>query len=316
MALYAFDGTGNKDNDDIGKDTNVVKFYETYQNNYEQTGQPGKCFYVSGVGTRWSFLGMFFGSIFGLGGRKRLKEAYKQCEENFVKGDQIIDIIGFSRGAALAIEFANKIKDDGIKRDKNVPVRFLGIWDTVASFGFPGNKVNLGHKLTLPSNLGRCCHAIALDERRSTFPLTRVSKNATTDRAKCDVHELWFRGYHSDVGGGNKNHKRSHLSLTWMMHQGKATQLPLFDRDISNFAADSDIYSACKKPKMDNVANKVRVVQSTDVVHDSVQWVERAGSFLANNPPDGSLMIDNSGESLVAGFSRPQNQENANSRLA
>jgi len=53
-------------------------------------------------------------------------------------------------------------------------VRFVGVWDTVASFGLPGNNLNIGWQLTLPPNVKRCYHAMALDERRGNFPLTRI----------------------------------------------------------------------------------------------------------------------------------------------
>ncbi len=54
MAPYAFDGTGNKGNPGDGKDTNVLKFYQAYEEGYRAGG---KCFYVAGVGTRWGKLG-------------------------------------------------------------------------------------------------------------------------------------------------------------------------------------------------------------------------------------------------------------------
>lgn len=69
--------------------------------------------------------------------------------------------MGFSRGAALALDFANKMKDDGIRPPgtkqvvKEQPqIRFLGLWDIVGSFGIPINvgllpfqEINFGHKL-------------------------------------------------------------------------------------------------------------------------------------------------------------------------
>ena len=104
MALYAFDGTGNRDNPVDKKDTNVVKFFGAYKDGYTKNGEN---FYKSGVGTRWGLIGRVVGSIFGAGGQRRLKEAKEALKKNFRKGDKDIDIIGFSRGAALALEFAN-----------------------------------------------------------------------------------------------------------------------------------------------------------------------------------------------------------------
>ena len=45
MALYAFDGTCNADDDNDGEDTNVVRFKELYE------GQDVE--YLEGVGTRF-----------------------------------------------------------------------------------------------------------------------------------------------------------------------------------------------------------------------------------------------------------------------
>jgi len=99
MAMYAFDGTGNECNEDPAENTNVLKFVEAYEITYSGAGE---CFYVPGVGTRKSIVGKIFGSVFGAGGDKRIEEAVEACEKNFALGDRNVDVIGFSRGAALA----------------------------------------------------------------------------------------------------------------------------------------------------------------------------------------------------------------------
>jgi len=80
--------------------------------------------------------------------------------QNFKAGDTEIVILGFSRGAALARAFANMIcqRDDplgegniaydgrkapiGVCQSSGSPprVKFVGLYDTVGSFGVPGNK--------------------------------------------------------------------------------------------------------------------------------------------------------------------------------
>ncbi|MCZ6581541.1 MAG: DUF2235 domain-containing protein [Nitrospirae bacterium] len=299
MALYAFDGTGNKDNPGDGKDTNVLKFSTAYQDGYRGSGD---CFYVEGVGTRWGIVGKFLGSIFGAGGQKRVREAMKALKRNFNKGDTRIDIIGFSRGAALALEFANEILEEGVHGVKEPPIRFLGIWDTVASFGIPGNNINLGFHLTVPSNVGTCCHAIALDERRFSFPLTRVVQNAYTGRKQRNIREVWFRGYHSDVGGGNSNQGLSSISLTWMFGRAKTCQIRIPDLHFNRHAALRKPDGPCKKPGMDLKANKKRSILLTDVVHESVSRRKMAGAFRANNPPKGLHVAGDNGKILRKRF--------------
>ncbi|MEE8262489.1 MAG: DUF2235 domain-containing protein [Gammaproteobacteria bacterium] len=299
MALYAFDGTGNKDNPGDGKDTNVLKFYQAYEDGYHAEG---KCFYVAGVGTQWGKLGKLLGSVFGTGGHKRIREAMKALEKNFKKGDTAIDIIGFSRGAALALEFANEIHDQRVNGVKEPPIRFLGLWDTVASFGLPGNNVNLGYHLTVPKNVGMCRHAIALDERRFTFPLTRVVQDTYTDRRLKDVRGVWFRGYHSDVGGGNKNQGLSSIALVWMFRRARDCKIVIPASHFNRHAALRNRNALCKTPGMDLKDNKKRPIMSTDIVHESVSRRKMAGKFQANNPPKGLRVAGDNGKILRKRF--------------
>ena len=107
MALYAFDGTWNSDEDDPENETNVVRFTELYQGKNNE--------YVAGVGTRFGKIGGALGGLFGSGGRARIDEMYEELCENWQQGDEVIDIIGFSRGAALAVHFASKLGEQGVK---------------------------------------------------------------------------------------------------------------------------------------------------------------------------------------------------------
>src|SRR5262245_58473244 len=111
MALYAFDGTWNSAtlNDDVEQEneTNVANFYEAYRD---------QKWYVSGPGTRAGKVGKAVGGTFGAGSFERVNEAYNELCKKFAAGDTAIDIVGFSRGAALALDFANKIHDLGIRR--------------------------------------------------------------------------------------------------------------------------------------------------------------------------------------------------------
>lgn len=299
IALYAFDGTGNKDNPGDDKDSNVLKFYAAYEAGY--TG-PGKCLYISGVGTRWGLIGKFVGSLFGAGGKKRIKEDMKVLEKNFKRGDTMIDVVGFSRGSALALEFANQVRAEGVGRIKTPAIRFLGIWDTVASFGLPGNNINLGYHLTVPYNVETCCHAMALDERRSSFPLTRVVQNAYSDRRERNIREVWFRGYHSDIGGGNSNQGLSSIALSWMFQRAIDCKVIIPDAHLKKHARLRKPQAQCKKPGMDLIANEKRSIMGSDIVHESVAFRKTAGGFPVNNPPKGLRVVNDSGLILPKKF--------------
>ncbi len=279
MALYAFDGTWNeeKDTGEYGKNTNVVKFRDAYDGKHE--------FYTKGVGTKHGIIGKIFGGAFGAGGQERIDEARKSLFANFSSGDQEIDIVGFSRGAALALHFANTIAKEGVRNPESgerlaekSPIRFLGLWDVVAAFGIPidigipFSRINLGYRLKLPDNVKYCFHALALDERRQTFRPTRVNGG----------YEVWFRGVHSDIGGGNDNQALSHIALRWMLRKAIKSGLPI--RPGADRMLDGAINSRANiSENKDLIKNDPREIKATDLIHYTV--MARNGDV---NPPAGA----------------------------
>jgi hypothetical protein len=124
---------------------------------------------------------------------------------------KVIDMsfFGFSRGAALARAFSNRViancqqSDDGLKFH-GYPVRqsFLGIFDTVASFGVPSKNVRLPfeeRELIVSPLVERCVHYVAAHEVRVAFPVDLIRKNG---RLAGEWVEDVYPGVHSDVGGG------------------------------------------------------------------------------------------------------------------
>lgn len=237
MALYAFDGTWNtrKDGEDPDyRNTNVVRFFRAYHSR----SNTNDC-YVEGLGTRYELAGRIVGGMFGLGEKARINEAYLHLCRNWVNGDRLIDIVGFSRGAATTLDFCHLIQDRGIRQpgaddviEEQPQIRFVGVWDVVAAFGlgFLGNELfNFGHTLSLPrSNLRYCFHALALDEQRLPFIPIRLG----------GAYEVWFRGAHSDIGGGNGNRGLNDIALKWMMCKAKAAGLPITDDDVHALQPD------------------------------------------------------------------------------
>jgi uncharacterized protein (DUF2235 family) len=256
MALYAFDGTW----DDKNNNTNVLKFFAAYN-----VGQPSALNrYIVGVGTHVSFLGRLAGGLFGAGEGKKVDEAYDYLKEAFAK-DPIIDIVGFSRGAATALDFANRVYKarlkDGTGAMVRPTIRFLGLWDTVAAFGiaslgFYFSRLNVGHHLTLPKDrIEYCFHAMALDERRTSFIVTRVHNG----------YEVWFRGAHSDIGGGNGNTGLSDIALRWMYDKAIGAGLPIRPTELTGLhpdpsaSIDPDILSKLSFVNLRSVAADDRV---------------------------------------------------------
>jgi uncharacterized protein (DUF2235 family) len=166
--------------------------------------------------------------------------------------NQKIDVIGFSRGAALARTFVNYINSKGgvtlLGSDKKptgivcpVKIRFLGLFDTVASFGIPGNDVNWGQDLAIPANVENVRHAVALDEMRGMFPLSSVISDPKNPFADPRIVEHGFRGAHSDIGGGYEDGDRSNYALRWMHDEGVSVGVPFKPLNAEDIGAHNPI---------------------------------------------------------------------------
>lgn len=294
MALYAFDGTWNKDEVMPANDSNVVRFKESYE---------GNVFYCEGVGTRFGRLGQLIGGLTGFGAGKRISEAFDALKYHFSLGDFEIDIVGFSRGAAMALHFANEVE----RKYPLAPIRFVGIWDAVASFGIPGNRIDLFWYFTAATTVKNYYHAMALDECRSMFPLTRIKELKTNrfcnllDRKAnlalpCFVHksvspdmnesieEAWFRGVHSDIGGGkNISLGLAYTSLCWMLSRAIKSNLPIDMERYNAYKLKMDSkQEISNKKKLDKDA--FRKINVTDWVHESVAARENHNNPSAANP--------------------------------
>ncbi|KAF7596932.1 hypothetical protein BBP40_011978 [Aspergillus hancockii] len=134
-------------------------------------------------------------------------------------------------------------------REKPLPpftVKIIGVWDTV---GFHDTWLGrwLGEQLELPNTMlypevQYAFHALSLDETRNTYKpilwhLPKVNEGQ-------ELLQVWFSGYHSDVGGGYQEPRLSDITLAWMVSQcTKHNQLGIdFDYFYHNppRAADSE----------------------------------------------------------------------------
>lgn len=160
---FFFDGTGNNLDADVGtnKHSNVAKLFRSHK---EQDSINGVYrVYIPGVGTYFKEVGdeggTTSGKAFGAGGDDRIDWALKRWDTllapHFARAqnpsNRIIEInvavFGFSRGATAARAFANellesrcKIAAGGLASTREgypVRIRFMGLYDTVASVGAP-----------------------------------------------------------------------------------------------------------------------------------------------------------------------------------
>jgi hypothetical protein len=140
------------------------------------------------------------------------------------------------------------------------------LWDVVGSFGIPISgavipfqQINFGHQLSLPDCVRYCFHAMALDERRQTFRITRIP----------EAYDVWFRGVHSDIGGGNGNIGLSHIALRWMLRKAHAAGLPIAASTIA--ARDEAINPMAQvRPSKDLIPNEHRGLLQGDRFHYTV----------------------------------------------
>jgi hypothetical protein len=212
LDLYAIDGTGNH----TSAGSNIPRFVARYSDgNASYFGGPGNP--VDGKG--------FLGKSSGLGSAGIVDAIVEQICKDFASNQNIkIDLVGFSRGAAIANEIATKLSEDGCKCDpifrrngvrytiKKPKVRFLGLFDTVHSF--PRYVSWAWNDETIPSNVENSAHALALDETRSLFRPSMLQP----DPNSTNHSERWFTGRHSDVGGHrNMNQNLSRIALRWMV---------------------------------------------------------------------------------------------------
>jgi len=108
---------------------------------------------------------------------------------------------------------------------ETIPVRFIGVWDTVGALGIPDELALLNliddrnhytfHDTTLSDTVQTARHALAMDEWRASFQPTLWS-NVSPER---DLKQLWFPGVHSDVGGGYRENGLADGALQWMIEE-------------------------------------------------------------------------------------------------
>ncbi len=155
----------------------------------------------------------------------------------------------------------------------NVPIESVAVWDTVGSMGIPsyvsGSRKDFFSFVDrkLPRVVERGFHAMALDERRRDFPVTRWERDPR-------VEEMWFIGAHSDVGGGYPADESglSDIALDWLTRKvasvgARFATPPPRPLDLTRFG--QDFHTPWTKPPFD-LKPKARAPRAGDGFHPSV----------------------------------------------
>lgn len=258
--------------------TNVVKLALRVAKNDGDI--PQIVFYGQGVGTGNS-LDRMTGGAFGDGLADNINAAYRFLVLNYDVGDEIY-VFGFSRGAFTARSMVGMIRkcgilrrhsidrygeavltycnqerpdDDGplqfrgrhsITENNPIPIRFLGVWDTVGALGIPIRglraltaKKHRFHDVELSGTVANAYQALAIDEHRAPFEAARW---AYVPKPGQNVQQVWFCGVHSDIGGGYPKAESglSDICLTWMRDKARDAGLRMDAETDAAFAPRPD----------------------------------------------------------------------------
>jgi len=262
----------------LNAETNVSKLERMYQQgrfrSYESEQAYRISTYVSGVGTKSGEPDDSHSMGLGLGEQGILRKIDQGCS-NFLfqlkrnVTDQIeelvLDVFGFSRGAATARHFVSQEVSDttgslygqykgalvraferqGIPWPKKVTVRFVGLFDTVAGIADLGNldfsahdaetgRINVNLR---PEDAERVVQFAARDERRHNFSLNSLRSESGNLPEHFD--EWVLPGVHSDIGGGYPEifHERVEVRLPLVV-RGKDRRNPEASFEFSRMLQD------------------------------------------------------------------------------
>jgi uncharacterized protein (DUF2235 family) len=207
----------------------------------------------------------------------------KKAPESNEKGESGIFHRRINRFRSTHGRLLNLKSDPKNPTHKTVPgyqlrIHFLGLFDTVKSYGWVKNPVVIRNEDVNPSVL-RVRHAISIDEKRVFFRQMHWNRSPGQD-----CKEVWFAGSHSDVGGGYAEAKSglAKITLEWMVHEaiesgmvvnperyGEALQKRRVDGKWKNFPS-------VMEEKEDD--NKVMVVKYSAPdpsagINESLTWV-------------------------------------------
>lgn len=222
--------------------TNIHWLHELYSRTFSATdGYLQQAIYVEGIGTQAGKPDSVIGMGLGLAEcgviaktddavsqlAAAIATSLKQWDSDFIIDTLLFDIFGFSRGAAAARHFANRIQSEdraiinaiasGMGQHEYIgtaagKTRFIGLFDTVAAIGTPANGMDPHSADTGDANLAlrpgvaqKVFHITAQNECRYNFTLNSVSPAWP---------ELSLPGAHSDIGGGYLPQTREDLFLS------------------------------------------------------------------------------------------------------
>lgn len=263
----------------------------------------------------------------GIGINRQIRRAYVWLATMYRPGDHVV-LMGYSRGAYAVrslgglIDRMGLLRPDAVSQPRvealyelyrnapdsaeadamtaelchaDVPVAFLGVYDTVRALGMRYPLVwrflplpHPYHTHTLGRHIAVARQALALDETRAAYvPILWDTTRAASGQ---DVAQVWFRGSHGDIGGQLNGRAmarpRSNLSLTWMLEEAESAGLRLPPDWHKRFPVDIDA------PSVGNFSGFGKLFwerrrralgrDASEALHPSAQaWAEARGVSLS-----------------------------------
>lgn len=273
--IACFDGTWNTPDkgDDIERhvETNARRFYESVLDERSRQSEQIK-WYAEGPGGTWY---KRIPGLFGMGLSRTIRNAYAFLSCNYRDGDEIF-VLGFSRGAYAARSLVGMLRTCGLlkryekrhisqayaiyrtrglgpdcetalafreRHARCVPVKFVGVWDTVGSLGIPLRSFEVFnrsfyefHDTELSGIVEHAYHAMAIDEHRREYEVTLWDP---ISKPRQSMEQRWFVGAHADIGGGYRDRRLSDITLKWMQDKAQACGLILDPERIPRLTEDN-----------------------------------------------------------------------------
>ncbi len=268
LILFAFDGTGNtNDQPWLAENGSSLSNVVLFKNLYASDNGHGN--YVSGVGTVhqdkqygdiYAPIGDMGFNFSGVARINRMMQYFNDDADAYEdKSVMDVDIIGFSRGASEARDFANQIvahskkdtegnywysyKNNADKAHcQQVKFRFMGLWDTVLS-----TNAGRAYNLAIPDQFTYVAQAVALNEYRGdtfhpygsigAFPLESImqGQSSPVPTPGATRIEMGFIGAHADIGGGfaEGENQLPQVALAWMVKQARDAGVTMYDPSSS-----------------------------------------------------------------------------------
>lgn len=184
------------------------------------------------------------------GGRQTarfIRWAYRAFRrEEFVRRSWVVRLVQYFGDVLLRSWERDAHRYDRKNNHQIAEVTFVGLWDSVN----PSRVLSVGEvsryvdtwvwplsafDRRLPAKVAKACHAVAVDEERSSFhPVLWDESDERQDASHLDeerVSQVWFAGSHGNVGGGHRDDGLAYISLDWIATEAAKRGLR-FARDL------------------------------------------------------------------------------------